>query len=322
MGKHLILEHLDVFLTPIKHLIEKLDNNKVEKSEFNEKITFLNSNKVGKTQFNQVYEEITEIQNEVEQKLDQLNPVIKGSLSMNREEDSFIGIASATLGEANSASGQSSFASGLQNSASGIAAHAEGWSSNASGEASHAEGYYTNALHNYTHTEGKYTQAKGESSHAEGIHTIAAGSAQHVQGRYNIQDTENKYAHIVGRGRSDRRANAHTLDWNGNAWFHGTIKLGGSNQEDEASREVALKDQIPTVISKLTNDIGYITAEEIPEGFSGDYNDLINKPIISESEAYSNDEIISLLADLEMIDSLLDTESNILTDSENSVILF
>lgn len=49
--------------------------------------------------------------------------------------------------------------------------------------------------------------------------------AQHVQGKYNIKDTEEKYAHIVGNGTynyqtySPAESNAHTLDWEGNAWY-------------------------------------------------------------------------------------------------------
>ena len=38
-------------------------------------------------------------------------------------------------------------------------------------------------------------------------------------------DTENKYAHIVGNGENEtKRSNAHTLDWDGNAWFAGSVE--------------------------------------------------------------------------------------------------
>lgn len=66
--------------------------------------------------------------------------------------------------------------------------------------------------------------AKGVNSHAEGFGTIATRDASHVEGQYNIEDTENKYLHIVGNGESDaNRSNAHTLDWHGNAWYAGSI---------------------------------------------------------------------------------------------------
>ena len=82
----------------------------------------------------------------------------------------------------------------------------------------------------YSHAEGNSTTASGDNSHAEGTYTIAASRHQHVQGKYNLQDIDNKYAHIVGNGESVRdRSNAHTLDWDGNAWFAGGIELTSPN---------------------------------------------------------------------------------------------
>lgn len=63
----------------------------------------------------------------------------------------------------------------------------------------------------------------GFSSHTEGYETQSMGECQHVQGKYNIVDTEEKYAHIVGNGNSYTRSNAHTIDWDGNAWFAGSV---------------------------------------------------------------------------------------------------
>ena len=46
-----------------------------------------------------------------------------------------------------------------------------------------------------------------------------------MQGKYNIDDLNEKYAHIVGNGTSDTaRSNAHTVDWEGNAWYAGTVE--------------------------------------------------------------------------------------------------
>ena len=69
--------------------------------------------------------------------------------------------------------------------------------------------------------------ASGNYSHAEGQNTSAQSDAQHVQGKYNLIDNENEYAHIVGNGSSNSsRSNAHTLDWDGNAWFAGDVYVG------------------------------------------------------------------------------------------------
>ena len=96
------------------------------------------------------------------------------------------------------------------------------------GKQSVAEGYDTTATGYYSHAEGSTTTASGGSSHAEGYGTKAMSSHQHVQGKYNVEDTTNKYAHIVGGGTSDYiRKNIHTLDWQGNAEYEGTVKSAG-----------------------------------------------------------------------------------------------
>lgn len=100
----------------------------------------------------------------------------------------------------------------------------------ASGECSHAEGYNT--------------EARGYCSHTEGGGTIASCDNQHVQGRYNIKDTENKYAHIVGNGEYANRSNAHTLGWDGNAWFAGEVYVGGTSQDDENAEKLVKQNDI------------------------------------------------------------------------------
>ena len=92
------------------------------------------------------------------------------------------------------------------------------------GKNSMAEGVNTIASGLYSHAEGNGTKASGASSHAEGLSTIAAGKEQHVEGKYNVQDTENKYAHIIGGGTSStKRRNIHTVDWKGNAYYAGDV---------------------------------------------------------------------------------------------------
>lgn len=149
---------------------------------------------------------------DVESKMDKENPVGVGSLSMNRKSGSNEGISSTTLG----------------------------WNGSASG--------------NYALAEGAFTSASGYAAHAEGYNTNATRHAQHVEGQYNILDTEGttkgKYIHIVGNGTAiDARSNAHTIDWDGNAWFQGTVKIGGTGQDDTAAKELATKEYVDTAIS-------------------------------------------------------------------------
>lgn len=83
------------------------------------------------------------------------------------------------------------------------------------GQYSHAEGYNTYAEGAFSHAEGWYTSAIGNCSHAEGYSTVAAGTHQHVIGRSNIEDTENKYAFIIGNGLNENLSNAFAIDWDG-----------------------------------------------------------------------------------------------------------
>lgn len=116
--------------------------------------------------------------------------------------------------------------------ASGSASHAEGSQSKAIGNHSHAEGYFTEAKET-AHAEGSFTKAYGTYSHAEGHYTITETQYAHVQGKYNEEDIDKKYAHIVGNGTSEsNRSNAHTLDWNGNAWYAGDVT--GTDEEGNA----------------------------------------------------------------------------------------
>ena len=144
------------------------------------------------------------------------------------------GMASHAEGAITTASGENSHAEGNSTTASGENSHAEGYGSLASGYGSHAEGSTTTASGVSSHAEGDYTTASGASSHAEGYGSKASSQFQHVQGKYNIEDTNRRYAHIVGNGAGDaKRSNAHTLDWKGNAWFAGKLSQEGTPTEDK-----------------------------------------------------------------------------------------
>lgn len=102
------------------------------------------------------------------------------------------------------------------------------------GMGSSAIGTQVEASGNGSHAEGGGTTASGDGSHAEGYNTKASSKYQHVQGKYNIEDTANKYAHIVGNGTTNlKTSNAHTLDWEGNAWYSGKLSQEGTPTEDK-----------------------------------------------------------------------------------------
>lgn len=200
-----------------------------------------------------------------------------------------LGEASHSEGYGSDATGTYAHAEGYNTQASGDHSHSEGRLAKATGSESHAEGYNTKAIGIRSHAEGRMTTAQGDCSHSEGSATLAAGSRSHVegintiaysadshaegsntiagtvnktaksqgahvQGRYNLEDTEEKYAHIVGNGTSGGRSNAHTLDWEGNAWFAGDVKSGSGKLATEAyvQEEVAaLVDSSPSTLNTL-----------------------------------------------------------------------
>jgi hypothetical protein len=158
--------------------------------------------------------EITLLDNK---KIDAQDPVTYGSFRLNPKDG-------ATIGEYSTAEGRNC-------TSSGVCTHAEGYNCTASSYASHAEGVDCFATGSYSHAEGDTCLASAFGSHAEGTNTVARGPHQHVQGKYNIESQTK--AHIVGNGTSDaNRSNAHTLDWDGNAWFAGNIYLGGTGMDD------------------------------------------------------------------------------------------
>lgn len=72
-----------------------------------------------------------------------------------------------------------------------------------------------------------YQDRQGRASIAIGEGTIAASDVQLAAGKYNIEDTNDMYACILGNGSSDTaRSNALTVDWDGNIVSGGTLTLG------------------------------------------------------------------------------------------------
>lgn len=246
------------------------------------------------------YQEIEEIvDNKVDSKMDKNNPVGTGSFSMGRKAGSVVGSYSHTEGFETTASESYSHAEGSSTTASGGASHAEGYitrasgpyshaegsSTRASGSSSHAEGYYVTASGNYSHAEGSITTAKGYASHAEGSSTIASGVNSHVQGRYNKEDNNNEYAHIVGNGDSgSSRSNAHTVDWSGNAWFAGVVKVGGTGQDDASSRGLAILDENGKIPESQLN---VILQDDVLDLLSE--SGIISMAFALESEVYTDE---------------------------------
>lgn len=212
---------------------------------------------------------------------------ILNSLGMNRIGK--IGTGSVSLGYNNVANNDFSTALGISTSATAPAtlahggycvasanySHAEGYKTESSGMYSHAEGIVTLTTGQGAHAEGFYTVASGLRSHAEGSYTLASSQYQHVEGKFNIEDTANKYAHIVGNGTSKTaRKNAYTLDWSGNGWFAGKLTQEGTPIDDKDLATKKYVDDakasivVPTKISELTNDSNFLTEHQSLTGLA------------------------------------------------------
>lgn len=218
-----------------------------------------------------VNEKLSKIENVSELEADGLwiKP-IKGYMTLGYRQDfSTVGGRSLTIGYGITASGSNTLSVGQYTKATGIDAvsfginseatggnsFAQGEAAKAAGENSFAQGYGTKANGKTSHAEGQLTIADGVRSHAEGYYTTAAGENQHVQGKYNI--INNDYAHIVGNGTSSERSNAHTLDWDGNAWFAGDVSIGTENKKlATEDMVIALQQEIAelrAIIEELKN---------------------------------------------------------------------
>ena len=233
----------------------------------------------------QGYQEIEAINSN---KMNRNDPVGTGSFSMGRKAGTVIGVSSHAEGYDTTASGSDSHAEGISTTASGgyshaegsgttassDCSHAEGSGTTASGSDSHAEGFRTTASGSDSHAEGISTTASGVSSHAEGWNTTASSDYQHVQGKFNVGDSQGKYAHIVGNGTTvSARSNAHTLDWNGVPWFKGRPQFGGTAMDNGSQTVMANGDKEIILTSstagstkkfKITvDDSGTLTATEV-----------------------------------------------------------
>lgn len=265
---------------------------------------------------------ISKAQSTADSKLDKINPIGIGNLSMNRKSNSTVGSYSVAVGRDTEAAGESSLTEGQDTYAWGQAAHAEGYGTAAlnmaahaegndtvaSGDyGAHAEGFMTTASGNDAHSQGYKTTASGQGSHAQGRETIASGryahsegygtdaasDMQHTQGRYNVRDAEHTYAHIVGNGTSDtKRSNAHTLDWDGNGWYQGTIKVGGTGQDDPNAKDVALKEDIPSLPQTSATDVGkLLQVAEDGSWVLGEAEDPITEEEINQMNLISIEDI-------------------------------
>lgn len=126
-----------------------------------------------------------------------------------------------------------------------------------SGCANYAESYFGSQdgcggtlTGKYGRTSGAYNIARGYACEARGRYTIADGSHENTAGRpqetfgqFNIPDDTQKYIAIAGNGTDDEhRSNAYMLDYDGNGYFAGNVKISGTPTDDNDAATKAYVD--------------------------------------------------------------------------------
>lgn len=115
-----------------------------------------------------------------------------------------------------------------------------------------------------------YNKATASGSHAEGQGTKASSSNQHVQGKFNSEDTEDKYAFIIGNGTSDTsRSNALTVDWDGNVVLGSDIFSTKTNGELVSLLETSELANNLSIYSKNLSTHIYVDAGSGNDGNDG-----------------------------------------------------
>ena len=174
------------------------------------------------------------------------------------------------------------------------------------------EGIYSFSIYlcDYKSLDKGFYELTSNYSHAEGA-GVATGHYSHAEGKYNIEDAESKYAHIVGNGTANwERSNAHTLDWNGVGWFQGGLQVGGNAQDDGACYVPAVPTaQLgQTIVVKSVDDNGKPTEWECvdtPKLDEDRVNELIDAKVSQETVNAMIDEKVNQLNINAMIDTKL-----------------
>ena len=171
------------------------------------------------------------------------------------------------LGRDNIGAGTDGFVGGWDNKVidsygSTFGAHNEaGYCATAFGTYLKALGYCAGAFGDWCQSLGRCAftfgvgcVAKAYASFSAGWETVASSMYQFVFGKHNLEDKENKYIHIVGNGESSaKRSNAHTLDWEGNAWYQGDVETGKGARLNEVKEELDIaKSDINKTFKKAT----------------------------------------------------------------------
>lgn len=211
-------------------------------------------------------------QSTADSKMDKTNPTGTGSFSMNRQNDSAVGKNSIAIGPGTVAPNRNLFVSGKYNKYNenvyNYYRKATVYST-----LSYNQSYFSDSFE-FDAIAGKFSLVNpklGYASNNVGKFTFRSSNINTTNSEiyyiteridsynfkyatYGITPMTNEnsdYIHIVGNGAADtHRSNAHTLDWDGNAWYQGEVYVGGTAQDDENAVKLAKVTDIPEVVEQ------------------------------------------------------------------------
>ena len=126
---------------------------------------------------------------------------------------------------------------------SGCANYAESYFGSQDGCGGTLTGKYGRTSGVYNRARGYACEARGRNTIADGSHGNAAGRPQETFGQFNIPDGTQKYIAIAGNGTdNEHRSNAYMLDYDGNAYYSGNVKIGGTPMDDNDAATKAYVD--------------------------------------------------------------------------------
>lgn len=228
-------------------------------------------------------------------KMDKLNPIGSGSMSMNRRSGRTVGGHSVAMGNDNVAMGDNSVAIGKSNTswfgiALGENCTSGGGNPNASCSTL-AMGYHTKATNQGSFAEGLWTEATPHGSHASGQRTITKNWNQTVVGRANndTKDGTNHSLFTVGNGTLSGQSVDATIVSKSNAFWVQDDGIAVAQRDVQIENGKKLSEQ-PTITPLLTSgtEIADITVGSTttklyaPQGGGGypEWDDVQNKPFV------------------------------------------
>lgn len=192
-------------------------------------------------------------------KMDKENPTGTGSLSINRQENTVIGDNSNAIGNFTVANGKNMTSIGsynyydeysyrISNADVNLGSISYYISDNFVFDAKSGLFNLVNPTYrqiNLTTDVGKFILRNENGGSLYKLNRTTSSMGSNYVGcliyrSEKITGSDRYKLFVVGNGADeDNRSNAHTLDWNGNAWYQGNIYIGGTSQDDENAKKLA-----------------------------------------------------------------------------------